>query len=892
MIVIITNNKAYFVVSVSNSVVVLFKEKIGGTKEKELTLPRTQNQISHYNDQFYDSRNGTGEIGFGNFTIEVSESSHFKNLVSIEVSTSYYNEDTYKHTSSYMSDDIKPRTKREIGDWKSKRTEVFPSPNLCVEINVGEEPCKREDTFGDITKPPTGIQFSSGTQSEIFPKDNRRSQVIASTSSDNDGIRSHHNTSHPSSTQLSRKESEALYNPFGKQYNSQTSSDTTGIESGHQHCTSISNDSQESQCFQEGCIVPRSVERSADEYTKIGNRSEAKENKLSDLNDKACTESQKDYLNKSQSKSSIMKPDTPEIESGTISLGAQADTSGSFESCLPGDGFTSYMTHSTSVTEASPRKSFVTFSNESTPVIETSRRKSTSNKSTSVTGNLPEEPSVSLSTKSTSITDILPGKPSTSFTNISTFIDDSLPGGTSIANSDKCTRMDFSLPTDKRENSSYKSSIITDLFSKLLPARASLPKNLSESVSDTSKSVEEILFDGKSLRAGRNYPERIAEVLTNQLTNLEQPLEHNSVTRKSSCYRPKEKLQKCYLHPPSSLSTAKDLKNETDPLRKANVINHQTEDFTDSIHTASGMHADIRDSVSGSIIEEPLLSSTKVTGANESANSITDNSEPISSTKMTLCGTQINDEFPLNFTYTSRSKLNYSPGKHNISKSALNKEGFEDHNESKDKQKEFLIYSGTMLSNREQVTGLDSNGVNMCDFNLNIRETTPSDEMCFSGSKTCHEDRKQSKTIRWSDEKNVAERECPITRVSEQQSHQRGQLRKSPGTSIIRGPCRNPNKSETYTIGSYCGNLNTTTDKCFTVVSGVSSGKEQKTQEESESPAENAKLSKVLWAVTRINIFKDESRTYEIMTPSEEAPTRIPETSECIFIVIPQKKST
>jgi hypothetical protein len=211
------------------------------------------------------------------------------------------------------------------------------------------------------------------------------------------------------------------------------------------------------------------------------------------------------------------------------------------------------------------------------------------------------------------------------------------------------------------------------------------------------------------------------------------------------------------------------------------------------------------------------------------------------------------------------------------------------------KKKEFLIYSGTKFTKRRQITSHDTNGINNCDYNSNIKEMEPSNEICFPSSEACSGNCKQRKSTGLSDEPNIEEGLCPATDISEQQSRHCNQLRKSLRISIIGDSYRNSEKCPTYRDKSHTnetsyGNLNTSTDTFVGVVSGESSGKEQKPQEEYERPAESAKLQKVLWAVTRINIFEDQSRTYEIMKPSEESPTTIPETSECIFVVIPQKK--
>lgn len=42
-----------------------------------------------------------------------------------------------------------------------------------------------------------------------------------------------------------------------------------------------------------------------------------------------------------------------------------------------------------------------------------------------------------------------------------------------------------------------------------------------------------------------------------------------------------------------------------------------------------------------------------------------------------------------------------------------------------------------------------------------------------------------------------------------------------------------------------------------------------------------------MWALTRVNIFGDHSRTYEIMALQNHPIGRIPNTSECVFIVLP-----
>jgi hypothetical protein len=419
-------------------------------------------------------------------------------------------------------------------------------------------------------------------------------------------------------------------------------------------------------------------------------------------------------------------------------------------------------------------------------------------------------------------------------------------------------------------------------------------------VSDKSKSVGGNVFEATSHPPERDYTARIAQVLTNQLLNAKQSLEQTSATRRSPCYLHTKKLPRCEFSPPSSPSTAKDFKNGKIPLTEPILEHHQTGKLTGSLPTGAGIHTDTTSHVSWSINEEPLLSSTKVTDTNKNENSIADNSESKASTKTSLCRTYFNDEFPDTLTCISRSELNNSPEKHNISKytnfCTSNIEGFEDQNKSKDGKKEFLIYSGALLSKRQEVTGHDSNGINNCDFNLNIKEKTPSNEMRFSSSDACTGGCKQRRSTGLSGEPNVEESVCLATDISKQQFHHINQLRNPPGTSVNEGPYRNPEKSpkykdKTYTSDTCCVNSNTTTDTCVGVVSGESPGREQKRQEKSERPAESAKLRKVLWAITRVNIFEDESRTYEIMKPSEESPTTIPETSECIVVVMPQKKS-
>jgi hypothetical protein len=573
---------------------------------------------------------------------------------------------------------MKPKMKRENDDRNSRKTEVFPSPNLCVEINVEQKPWKRENKFRDITKPSAVSQFPSGTQPEIFPENNRRSQDTASTSSYNRGIKSYHSTSPCSFTPLSTKESEVQYKkPSGKLADSQIYSDTTGIKAGHQQYyegTSISIGSQESPCFQDGCTVPCSVEHSAVKCTKIGNQSEAKEEKVSDLSDKAYTELQKDYINENRSESTIMRPYTLAVEPGNVSLQTHSDKSTSYRSFFPRDPFTSYITHSTPVTDKSRIKSSST----------------SSNKSTSITAILPKQPSISFSTQSPSITD-MPGKASTNLTNISALITDSPPGEPSTTNSDKYNCVVSSVSEEKSKLFPYKSSIITDLFSKLLPVRGSLPRNLSESVSDKAKSVVKGVFHGTSLPAERHCTEPIAQVPTNQLLNSKQHHEHTTDTRRSACYLHAKNLPKRNFSPPPSASSTKDLKNGTNPLTEAILKHHQTGEFTDDLPTSSRTDADIKSHVSLCTNEELLLPSTKVADTNESENSIPGEPGSTALSKTSLRGTQFNDGFLGIFTCASRSELNNSPKKHNISKytnfCTSNVVGFEDQNKSKDEKK-------------------------------------------------------------------------------------------------------------------------------------------------------------------------------------------------------------
>lgn len=42
-----------------------------------------------------------------------------------------------------------------------------------------------------------------------------------------------------------------------------------------------------------------------------------------------------------------------------------------------------------------------------------------------------------------------------------------------------------------------------------------------------------------------------------------------------------------------------------------------------------------------------------------------------------------------------------------------------------------------------------------------------------------------------------------------------------------------------------------------------------------------------MWALTRVNIFSDESRTYEVMALQPQPMCEIPDTSETVFVVLP-----
>lgn len=44
--------------------------------------------------------------------------------------------------------------------------------------------------------------------------------------------------------------------------------------------------------------------------------------------------------------------------------------------------------------------------------------------------------------------------------------------------------------------------------------------------------------------------------------------------------------------------------------------------------------------------------------------------------------------------------------------------------------------------------------------------------------------------------------------------------------------------------------------------------------------------SKTLWAITRINIFPDDSRTYEVMKVTDDQPCTIPNSTDSVFVFV------
>jgi hypothetical protein len=186
-------NKPDSVLNSCNSVIsFVFKDAGRGAEGNQSPLPRRHIQDTQKSDQLHGSRNESGEVEFEKLTIQISESGHFNNIISVEISISYRNRG--KQISSTRSDETKPKMKRENENRNTKGAEAFSSPNLSVEISVEEGPWKREHKFEDVTN-----RSPSGTESQKFPEGNGKPQVFPSTSSFNYEIKSHVNTTHPSS---------------------------------------------------------------------------------------------------------------------------------------------------------------------------------------------------------------------------------------------------------------------------------------------------------------------------------------------------------------------------------------------------------------------------------------------------------------------------------------------------------------------------------------------------------------------------------------------------------------------------------------------------------------------------------------------------------------------
>jgi hypothetical protein len=471
--------------------------------------------------------------------------------------------------------------------------------------------------------------------------------------------------------------------------------------------------------------------------------------------------------------------------------------------------------------------------------------------------------SVTYSSKSMFITGYLPAEPSTSYATKPTSVTDTLRGEQPFTSSN------------------------------MLPSKVSSDRTMLQVLKTTGKD---------SINAS-GVPYRESKLIESGLDSESQTSSHNGTSPGSIFDKPglstatRESLYGTHVGGETAADISTGTKPKSQPYLRY-TVNKPSEKYTSSLSprlsnldgypkhdedrelahsadTGNRRQSDITGIGCGHI-SPSRKTSAKTTSVREYENPVVDDSQSSSSTKRLDRCEQIVGEAPSRLTFTSTPKPMSSPERRILSNYVnlfdLSQVSLEDQNESKSGQKRTMFDGVVVLANKGDATTRSSD--------MNISGIEPITESRCSSYISCDEEyglhhrKKES-----SNESTVDEYVWPTIEVSEQrlasESHSRNRPRESPDYRKTDEERTTPRYS-----GCSASYLNNRTDK------NASSEMKEKSQVNSES---TSKSVKVLWAVTRINIFQDESRTYEIMEPREEPPPWIPETSHCIIVLVPKK---
>jgi hypothetical protein len=498
---------------------------------------------------------------------------------------------------------------------------------------------------------------------------------------------------------------------------------------------------------------------------------------------------------------------------------------------LPGELFVSLSTKSTFTLGTVPEKPSVSFLSTFT----------------STTDIIPKEPSVSLSTKSTSTTDILPGEPPLSFSTKSTSTTDILPGEPSLSFSTKSTD-EPGIP--HRDTTLIESELDSKSHIFRHTGRSPCPVTDKPGSSIESKEPGYGTQVGEETEAGINKDTQPTDQQEVRSTvGLRQSLDETTFSNS----------------PPFPNFDGSFNCDETTQFDYSGHYRRQ-EDFAGIGRSLRGVSRTSDKTTSTSeretIEDDPLLLS--------------------SNERQTDCE-QITEEVPPNFSLTSRSTPNISHATGMFSKDvkvfALTENSLVGQNACEIMQRRIPLSGWAVLANNGQVSTSSNE--------TNVRDVLPNDGSRCSDFRKGDKFRRLDQSIMESSHESnseafawpASESEQRLTSESTSQNlsayHENDEQRPTP-------------RHRTDESGCSSSHLNTTdnsSDNSWETISET----EENPEGNFESTGEDVNLPRVLWAVTKITIFKDGARTYKVMEPSDERPSQIPEKTDCLFILVPKK---
>jgi hypothetical protein len=452
-------------------------------------------------------------------------------------------------------------------------------------------------------------------------------------------------------------------------------------------------------------------------------------------------------------------------------------------------------------------------------------------KSLSTTDIIPEEPSVSLSTKSMSTTDIIPEEPSLSFSTKSTSTTDE-PG---IPHRD------------------------TTLIESELDSKSHIFRHTDRSPCPVTDKPDSSIESREPV-----YGTQVGEETEARITKDTQPTDQQEV--RSTVGLSQSLDETTFSHSPPFPNF--DGSFNCDETREFDYSGHygRQDDFAGIGRSLRGVSRTSDKTTSSSeretIEDDPLLLS--------------------SNERQTDCE-QITEEVPPSLSLTSRSTPNISHATGIFSKVKLfdlTENALVGQNECEIMQKEIPLSGWAVLANNGQVSTSSNE--------TNVRDVLPNDGSRCSDFREGDEFRRLDQSIMESpDESNSEAFAWPTSELSEQRLTSESTSQNLPAyhENDEQRPTPRHRTDESGCSSSHLNTTDNSSDKNWDTTSQT----EENPEGNFESTGEDVNLPRVLWAVTKISIFQDGTRTYKVMEPSDERPSQIPEKTDCLFVLVPKK---